>query len=82
MLKFKLTQEEREDLHDLLQHPGYPALVKVLEVAVTELENQVLTYNLESGEGQKLLLTKARAEGAKKALVNAKAQIASLASKR
>jgi len=61
----KLTTEEREELANLMQSSGWPALVKVLEGYAQNHKDAVMKYNLTDGpEG--LVIAKARAEGAVK----------------
>lgn len=63
----KLNQEEREEVKDFIGGHGWPALLIEIENLVTQVEKNVLTYNLKEGL-QGLGDVKARAEGARQLL--------------
>lgn len=67
----KLTDEERMDLEEMLSSDGMKALWKVAEECCERIEREVLQCTLEDSpaSAHKLMLTKARAEGAARLLL-------------
>lgn len=64
----KLTIDEKEFLHDLVNSPGWPVLLKKVDWLASNIESAVLRYNLDDGP-EKLVHAKARAEGSRQLLV-------------
>ena len=60
----KLALDQEEELTQLLAHSGWKPFVTLMETALKRQQEVVLNYNLEEGT-EKLVLAKARAEGAK-----------------
>jgi hypothetical protein len=59
---------DRELLIDLMAHEGWPILLKQIEALHTNIQSDVLKYNLDRGlEG--LAFCKARGEGSERLLV-------------
>jgi hypothetical protein len=63
-LKDLLNEDEFELYDDLIRHPGWRPLMKVVSLLRSDFDNSVLTYNLEEGP-ERLVYAKARSEGAK-----------------
>lgn len=59
-----MTFEEKDDLAELVQHPGMRVLLREAEAAVRAIQDDVLKYNLETGDSTRLTYLKCRAEGA------------------
>lgn len=60
----KLTLDEHEFLHDLVNSSGWTVLLRRIDLIAETIDRRVLTYNL--GEGaDKLVQEKARSEGAR-----------------
>ncbi len=62
----KLTLEERQALFDLSTQPGFPILMKQLDILIAETEANVMAIDLKPGREVELAYGKARAEGAKR----------------
>jgi hypothetical protein len=78
-----MTIDEREDLADLLTHPGLQPLLAVLEAESQSVQSEVLKLNMEAeGAERKLLLLKYRAEGAGKLVEAFKRRINTLRAKK
>lgn len=64
-LPLRLSQDERDELSSLLEGQGWPALLKIIDALVVQLERRVLTSDLTAPNGyQRLVEEKARYEGA------------------
>ena len=59
-----LNLDERDAVHDLLDHAGWRPLLKLVEGFVREQEAKLLSLNVADGEN-KIVHQKLRAEGAK-----------------
>jgi hypothetical protein len=62
----KLSQEEMENLQDMMSHDGMKALRRVLAELVRSEEARVLSWNLDTSPEGGLVRLKLRAEGAAK----------------
>lgn len=60
----KLTIDEKEFLHDLVNSSGWSVLLKRIEQMATNIDSAVLRYNLSDGT-DKLVHAKARSEGSR-----------------
>lgn len=60
----KLSLDEKENLQQLFTHSGWKPFLTLLESALKRQQESVLKYNLDDGP-EKLVIAKARAEGAK-----------------
>lgn len=61
----KLTLEEKDDLQELVTHPGMKALWKEVDAAVQLIEDEVLKLTLTGPDDEKnLIYKKCRADGA------------------
>lgn len=74
----KLTLDEKDMLHDLIGHDGFKAFFKEAERLVELSEQRVLKYSLEGGSERELAFIKARAEGARKLLVELRSHMEAL----
>lgn len=63
----KLSLDEREQVQEILDHETMPALLKLIEEVVKDMEQDVIRRHLDEGV-DKLVHTKLRAEGARKLL--------------
>lgn len=66
----QLSQEERDLLASISQHPGVEVLLKMAGFLVSEAEHRVISFNLMSGDVAGLVALKSQAEGAAKLLAN------------
>jgi hypothetical protein len=81
--KPKLSLDEKDALASLAGHDGLKALVRLLELAVGELERDVLSYNVDSADAERILAQrKCRAEGGAKIVREAKAYLERLKAKK
>ena len=64
-MKFKLSQDEREALIDVLKSDGWSPLLKCIEQLVQRQEELLLSYDLGNG-ADRLIHEKARVEGARR----------------
>jgi hypothetical protein len=62
----KLSLDEQEYILDLVQGPGWPHFLQVLERFVDGAERDVLRCQIEDGNVTRLVHTKLRSEGARK----------------
>lgn len=60
----KLTQEQKEDLAELLDSPAWGAVLALCQIAIENHESRVLTADMTSSD-RELILRKARLEGAR-----------------
>lgn len=78
----KLTMEERDDVLDIIGHPGVRGLVKLLEIVTEDMTKEVLKVDLGTSEGErKLIQAKLRHEGAAKLLWAYKQKLEALKAK-
>jgi hypothetical protein len=76
-----MTQEQKEELVELMSHPGYPVLMGALKHSLKLMESEVLKYNLETGSDKQLSFLKCRAEGAAKLVSAVERQLEALNAK-
>jgi hypothetical protein len=62
----KLSQEEKEDILDILSSEGVKALLRLIQLESESISQEVLKYDLGSGDERELVRRKCRAEGAAK----------------
>jgi hypothetical protein len=60
----KLTLDELELLHELVNSPGWSVLLKKVDRLASNIDSRVLSYNLDDG-AEKLVQAKARSEGSR-----------------
>jgi len=60
----KLSLDQQEELRQVFTHSGWKPFVTLMESALKRQQETVLKYNLDEGP-EKLVIAKARAEGAK-----------------
>lgn len=60
----KMSLDEREFLHDLVNSNGWPVLLRMIDDKAQTIDRRVLTFNLTDGAA-KLVHEKARSEGAR-----------------
>ncbi len=60
----KLTQDEKEQLQELLLSDGWNALLRALDLLVEDKEEKVVKFHLDGGV-ERLVQLKLRAEGAR-----------------
>jgi hypothetical protein len=77
-----LNQEQRDDLNDLLEHPGVKSLIIVLEDLTRRIEHDILKVQLTGNNDHELVITKARGEGARKLQVALARQLVKPSEKR
>lgn len=77
-----MRSDVKEDLQDLIQHYGYEAMIACLEDCVSNIEMDVLKFNLDSNNSNELVIRKARAEGARLSANAFKRRLESLRSKK
>lgn len=73
----KLTQDQKENLADLLQSPAWEAVLVLCEMCVENLESQVLTADVTKSD-RDLVIRKAKLDGARdlqKFIFNARNQV-------
>ncbi len=62
----KLSQEEKELVYETVHGQGWPLLLKVVEGYCSEIESNIMRYNLgKDQDGANLIVLKAKAEGAR-----------------
>jgi hypothetical protein len=59
----KLTVDEKEALGDFMTSEAWPALLKLVDELVENIDSNVMKYNLNQGD-RGLTIEKARSEGA------------------
>lgn len=60
-----LSQDDREELRDLVDHEAWPALIRYCEAIVKRHESAVLDFDVTRTEHNHLLIAKARLDGAR-----------------
>lgn len=73
----KLTQDQREDLAELLDSPAWDAVLALCQMSIDNHESRVLTADLKVSD-REIVLLKARLEGARdmqRSIHNAKSLI-------
>jgi hypothetical protein len=68
----KLTIDEKEALGDFLTSEAWPALLKLIDNLVENIDSNVMKYNLSQGD-RGLTIEKAKSEGAHQLCVAIKA---------
>jgi hypothetical protein len=61
----RLSQDDKDDLLEILQGHGWPILLTLIEDLCSDIDKKVLSYNLTEGP-ERLVHEKARSEGARK----------------
>lgn len=79
MTKLKVTDDEKEDLADLMQHPGLRALLVECEILTTAIEHDVL--RVPASDERKLVHSRSKGEGARQLMVAIRARVEALKSK-
>lgn len=74
----KLSYSDKEELIDLMQHPGYPALLKLVDELKEAIDADVIKFNTDTGDAHTLLKIKCRSEGAGKLAAALKQRLSSL----
>ena len=74
----KLTQDQKEDLFELTQADGWTVLLALIEDLVQLAERDVIRLNMNSNDTTRLLIQKARAEGARQLLASFQAETGKL----
>jgi hypothetical protein len=79
--KQSLSSEEKEDLRDLVTHEGFRVLIRAMELELESIQDEVLKFDLGTGDERALVRLKSRAEGAAKLLFNVRAKLEGLKKK-
>lgn len=75
-----ITQEEKEDLRELITHEGFRVLLKAIDEELAAMRDAVVRYDLgaDGGRERGLIQVKAQAEGAEKLARNIRTRLESV----
>jgi hypothetical protein len=77
----RLSLEEKETLIDIASRPSFSVVLRELEAVVQVVQQDVIKFDLSTGDERELIRRKCRAEGAAQLLVKFKQRLDNLKTK-
>lgn len=77
----KLSDAEQEDLSDIVQHDGIKPLLKELYLLVLDKESDISRLNIDAVSDRQLVISRAKAQGARDLFVAFETRLKALKSR-